>query len=184
MVKLWNGEKESPLLFEHGIDFQVMKWKSKKQGSLILICLLGTLGCAGTFHVVVSDISSSGKNLMAVQPSQVSVFSSELTSPRKYIVVAKLSLGGDQSNITRDKIIQAFQERAGDLGANGIVLIEEPKNSEDIGLERAPENANDLVNPPNALQDYWAPVTFSRAEIYFKIGGNGPFRGYALAIKF
>lgn len=154
------------------------------KATLALVALAGLSGCASAFRVEAVWVSTPETMEVLGRPARVRIFSSELKAPRSYVVLAKLFPAGDQSGITRGEVIEGFQKKAAECGANGVVLVEDPQNSEDISLVKAPPNANDRVDPPNALEDHWAPVTLSRADIDIKIGGNVPFRGYALAVKY
>lgn len=90
-------------------------------GAILLMVTTILNGCA----VRSTQINVSDRNPHAYPPSnQIEVVSAKKLSPSRYVTLAKLSVTG-APNQSRAQLLALLEEKAGELGANGLQIVHE-----------------------------------------------------------
>ena len=89
-----------------------------------VIAAVLTVACVSTQAVRLG----SGPILPPVNPDQVAIYRTADQVPRKYDEVALLSSSGDAAMTDEEKMYASMRKKAGELGANAIILenVSEP----------------------------------------------------------
>jgi hypothetical protein len=100
-----------------------------------MVILMGTL--AGCSHAIVKTQALQLGVVPVrppVSPDKVAIYKDSTQVPGKYEMVAQLLSSGDYSDTDEEMMYASMRKRAGELGANAIILldVEEPSTSDKI----------------------------------------------------
>lgn len=101
-----------------------------------LLLLFFTTGCVS---LDTTTLSTAPSNLSPVSSNQVNVYKSDKSIACNYSEVAIISAQGSESFSSNDKLIRKAKSKAGEMGANGIIVSEFGESQNMLGSEPTAE---------------------------------------------
>lgn len=95
---------------------------------MIAVALIYTLALTGCVTTNASLLGSTANKRSAVLPENVALYRTADQVPGKYEEVALLNSAGDSNFTNEAKMFESMKKKAGEVGANGIILdaVSEP----------------------------------------------------------
>ena len=87
---------------------------------MLALAVVSVAGCVSTNHVPLG----SPNTYPAVAPEEVQVFLTEADVPAEFEKIALINATGESSWTDEAQMVRAMQKKAGELGANAIILGE------------------------------------------------------------